>query len=311
MVRNSESDTLAEVLAGLRSSPKRLPSRLLYDVRGAALFEQICAVDDYYLARAETTLLRDHRSMIADAIGPDARIIEPGSGAGQKTRLLLDALVRPSSYVPIDISAEQLVRTAAALRREFPALEVDPVCDDFTTAIVPPPRRPTGRTAIFFPGSTIGNFEPVDAVRLLARFAAIAGDGGMLLLGADSNTDADSLIRAYDDAEGVTAAFDLNVLAHLNRSLDARFDLAAFRHRAVWNRMTSRIEMWLVSRRRQTIAIADHAIAFERNEILVTEHCYKYPAPVLEVLLTQARWSVRQVITDPDGRMRLWLATRP
>ncbi|HWU91206.1 MAG TPA: L-histidine N(alpha)-methyltransferase [Kofleriaceae bacterium] len=300
-----------DVIAGLRAPRKHLPCRLLYDARGAELFEQICTLGEYYPTRAETALLCEHLPAIADLIGPGARIIEPGSGAGQKTRLLLSALARPASYVPIDVSAEQLAVNAAALRVEFPGLEVHPVCGDYTAAIDVPDAAPAdGRTAIFFPGSTIGNFEPDDACRFLARFAAIAGPGGALVLGADGNHDAESLLQAYDDAAGVTAAFDLNVLAHLNRSHAASFDLGAFMHRAVWDAARSRVEMHLVSRRRQRVRVAGHELRFERGEVIVTEHCYKHSEAALSSLLQRAGWSVRRVLADPDGRMRLWLAER-
>ena len=303
---------LDDVLAGLRAPCKHLPCRLLYDARGAELFDQICTLDEYYPTRAETALLREHLPAAADLIGPHARIIEPGSGAGQKTRMLLSALARPASYVPIDVCAEQLETTAAALRVEFPGLEVHPVCSDYAAALDVPgaAAAPAGRTAIFFPGSTIGNFEPDDARRFLARFAAIAGPGGVLVLGADGNHDPGSLLRAYDDAAGVTAAFDLNVLRHLNCSHGAGFDLGGFMHRAVWNAPRSRIEMHLVSRRRQHASVAGHEILFERGEVIVTEHCYKHSEAALSSLLDRAGWSVRRVFADPEGRMRLWLAER-
>ena len=309
--RTVEPSSIDDVLEGLRAPCKRLPCRLLYDARGAELFDQICTLDEYYPTRAEVALLRAHLPAIAHLIGPRARIIEPGSGAGQKTRMLLSALARPASYVPIDVSAEQLAINAAALRVEFPDLEVHPVCGDYTAALdVPDAAAADGRTAIFFPGSTIGNFEPEDARRFLARFAAIAGPGGVLVLGADSNHDTGSLLRAYDDAAGVTAAFDLNVLLHLNHSHGATFDLGAFVHRAVWDAARSRIEMHLVSRRRQRVDVAGHEILFERGEVIVTEHCYKHSEAALSSLLDRAGWSVRRVFADPEGRMRLWLATR-
>jgi len=163
---------------------------------------------------------------------------------------------------------------------------------------------------VFFPGSTIGNLEPDDARRFLARFAELAGRGGVLVLGADSNTDTEALLRAYDDRHGVTAAFDLNVLAHLNRSRAATFDLSAFLHRAVWNAARSRVEMHLVSRRRQVVEVDGEAIALDRGEAIVTEHCYKHAPEALAALLAAAGWRVRQVFADPDGRMRLWLAER-
>lgn len=297
-----------DVVAGLRAPRKSLPCRLLYDARGAELFEQICTLPEYYPTRAEKALLRAHLPAVAAAVGPGARIIEPGSGAGEKTRMLLTALARPAVYVPIDVSAEQLAANADALRAEFPRLAVHPVCGDYTQAIDVPDADTAGRTLVFFPGSTIGNFEPDEARRFLARFAALAGPRGQLLLGADSNADPASLVPAYDDAAGVTAAFDLNILAHLNHSHAATFDLGAFTHRAVWDAARSRIEMHLVSTRAQRVEVAGHPIAFAAGEPIVTEHCYKHPAPVLAGLLAEAGWTVREVFTEAAGRMRLWLA---
>lgn len=297
-----------DVVAGLLAPRKILPCRLLYDARGAELFEQICMLPEYYPTRVEKALLRAHLPAVAAAVGPGARIIEPGSGAGEKTRMLLTALERPAVYVPIDVSAAQLAANADALRAEFPRLAVHPVCGDYTQAIDVPDADTAGRTLVFFPGSTIGNFEPDEARRFLARFAALAGPRGQLLLGADSNTDPASLVPAYDDAAGVTAAFDLNILAHLNRSHAATFDVGGFTHRAVWEAARSRIEMHLVSTRAQHVEVAGHLIAFAAGEPIVTEHCYKHPAPVLAGLLAEAGWTVREVFTEAAGRMRLWLA---
>ena len=300
-----------DVIAGLRAPHKHLPCKLLYDARGAELFEQICTLDEYYPYRSEIALLDRHLPAIAQAIGSAARVIEPGSGAGRKTRMLLAALDRPASYVPIDVSAEQLAATARALADAYPGLEVAPVTADYTRPLaLPPPAPGTGRTAVFFPGSTIGNFEPDDARGFLTRMAELAGPGAALVLGADSNIDPEQLLRAYDDAQGVTAAFDLNVLAHLNRSHGATFDLSAFLHRAVWNAQRSRIEMHLVSRRRQVVEVAGEPIRFERGEAIVTEHCYKHPPEALAALLASAGWRASRTFADPEGRMRLWLAER-
>jgi L-histidine Nalpha-methyltransferase len=299
-----------DVIAGLRAPHKHLSCKLLYDARGAELFEQICTLDEYYPYRSELALLDAHLPAIAAAVGPSARVIEPGSGAGQKTRMLLAALDQPAIYVPIDVSAEQLASTARDLRDQFPGLEVIPIAADYTAAIELPPARHAGRTLVFFPGSTIGNFELEDAHQFLARFAALAGPGAAIVLGTDSNRDADELLRAYDDAQGVTAAFDLNVLAHLNHSHAATFDLGAFMHRAVWDASRSRIEMHLVSRRRQSVQVAGETIRLERGEAIVTEHCYKHPPEVLAALVEGAGWRIRQVFPDPRGRMRLWLAER-
>jgi L-histidine N-alpha-methyltransferase len=306
--RYSEDD---DVLVGLRAPRKHLPCRLLYDAAGAELFEQICTLDDYYPTRSELALLEEHLPAIAAAVGPGARVIEPGSGAGIKTRMLLRALEAPVGYLPIDISREQLDANAVALRAEFPGLEVQPVCADYTDPLeLPAPARAAARTVAFFPGSTIGNFEPDAAHAFLARLRELAGPGGMLLLGADSNTDRSSLERAYDDREGVTAAFDRNVLAHVNRTHAATFELDAFAHRAVWNAARSRIEMHLVSLRRQTVRIGGEPIHFERGEPIVTEHCYKHPRPVLAAMLSAAGWRILRTDADPRARMHLWLAER-
>ena len=299
-----------DVLAGLRAPTRRLPCRLLYDQRGAELFEQICTLAEYYPTRNELALLERHLPAIARAIGPNARVIEPGSGAGHKTRMLLAALERPVGYVPIDVSGEQLEANARALRGEFPGVAVDPVLGDYTAALaLPPPPPGTARTVAFFPGATLGNFEPEDARRFLAMLRAVAGAGGALLLGTDSNQDVESLLRAYDDGEGVTAAFDLNVLAHVNRSHGATFERERFAHRAVWLASRSRIEMHLVSRCRQTVRVAGETFLFARGEAIVTEHCYKHPPAAIAAMLAAAGWRVADVMADPDDRMRLWLAT--
>lgn len=300
-----------DVLAGLRARAKHLPCRLLYDARGAELFEQICTVEDYYLTRSELALLETHLPALADEIGPRARVIEPGSGAGVKTRMLLGALDAPASYVPIDVSLAQLEDTARTLRDQFAGLDVQPVNADYTRPFaLPRARAPYDRMLVFFPGSTIGNFEPDEARRFLARLGELAGARALLLLGADSNTDPASLVRAYDDREGITAAFDRNVLAHVNHAYGARFDLDAFEHRAVWNAACSRIEMHLVSRVQQTVLVGGEPIDFAAGEPIVTEHCYKHRPELLAELLAGAGWTVRTVHADEAGRMRLWLAGR-
>ncbi|HUQ05096.1 MAG TPA: L-histidine N(alpha)-methyltransferase [Kofleriaceae bacterium] len=300
-----------DVLRGLLSPRKHLPCRLLYDARGAELFEQICTLDEYYPTRTELALLGQHLPAYAESIGAHARVVEPGSGAGVKTRMLLRALDRPTGYVPIDISREQLDENAVALRAEFPGLDVQPVCGDYTSDLaLPRPATQPARTVAFFPGSTIGNFEPDQARAFLVRLAGLVGRDGVLVLGADANNDRASLVHAYDDGLGVTAAFDKNVLAHVNRTHAATFDLDAFTHRAVWDASHHRIEMHLVSIRAQTVRVGGLPIRLERGESIVTEHCYKHPRAAMAAMLAETGWRLRRVDADDRDRMHLWLATR-
>lgn len=300
-----------DVHAGLLATPKTLPCRLLWDTRGAELFAQICTVDEYYLTRSELGILHEHLPAIAAAVGPGARVIEPGSGVAHKTRLLLDALEQPASYVPIELEAAQLAASTTVLRAAYPELDIEPLCADYTRRFdLPAPRRPVGRSLVFFPGSTIGNFELAEAEAFLTRFAAQLEGGAMLVLGADSNGDAAALVRAYDDAKGVTAEFDRNVLVHLNRVYGSDFDETAFVHRAVWDADRCRIEMHLLSTRDQRVRIGDRTVAFRRDEPIVTEHCYKYPPAVLASLLTRSGWRVENVYPDARGWMRLWVCAR-
>ena len=297
-----------DVLAGLRAPRKQLPCRLLYADDGAALFERICTLDAYYPTRTELALLDDHLPQIAQHVGPAARVIEPGSGDGRKTRKLLRALVSPSSYVPIDIAHDQLHRMAQQLRAELPGIEIEPVTADYSEPFeLPVPQHAFRRTLVFFPGSTIGNFEPSAARRFLAQLAALAGRDRMLLLGADATRDPAVLLRAYDDEHGVTAAFNKNALAHLNRSRGATFDLDGFDHRATWNAEASRVEMHLVSQRRQTVTVSGQRIVFGAGEPIVTEHCYKHTPAAMHALLTMSGWRPRQVFTATAFPFRLWL----
>lgn len=311
MVALAQQVIADDVIAGLRAPIKRLPCRLLYDARGAELFEQITFTEDYYLTRAELALLEQRLPDVAARVGAHARVIEPGSGAGRKTRLLLDALDRPASYVPIDVAEDQLADTARTLSEAYPGLEVQPLLGDYTRPLtLPASTRPHGKTLVFFPGSTIGNFEPADAHRFLSQLGQLAGPGAMIAVGADANADRAQLLRAYDDSDGVTAAFDLNLLAHVNRTHGADFALDGFMHRAIWNAARSRVEMHLVSRRDQVVTVAGERFRFARGEAIVTEHCYKHAPAALERILAGAGWNVVQTFADAEARMRLWLAAR-
>jgi len=297
-----------DVLAGLLADPKRLPCRLLYDKPGAELFDQITLTDDYYPTRVELRLLDDCLPQVASDIGVAARVIEPGSGAGIKTKRLLRALDQPASYIGIDVSRDVLEYTARVLRAEHPALDVHTIAGDFTRPFtLPAPRRPIGRTLVFFPGSTIGNFEPHEAIAFLSGLQRTAGANSRLLLGADGTREPAILERAYNDYEGVTEEFNKNVLAHLNRTRGTSFDVSAFEHRAVWCERYSRIEMRLISTRDQQVVLDGNVIDFAVGEHLITEYSYKHTLPAMRGILRGAGWQVREVFTGKEQPMRLWL----
>lgn len=288
-----------DVLQGLQRSPKRLAPMYLYDERGSHLFDRICELPEYYLTRAETRILDSRGEEISGCIGAQALLVEFGSGASHKTRLVLDRLQQPSAYVPVDISRSHLLAAARSICASYPDLEVLPVCADFTQPFtLPRPAHAAARTVVFFPGSTIGNFEPRAAQQLLQLMRRVAGPHGGLLIGVDLTRDAAILGRAYDDAAGVTAAFNINVLQRLNSEFGANFDAHFFRHAAVWSHEHSRIEMHLVSQRRQTVRLAGETIAFAAGEALVTEHCHKYTRAGFEALARPAGWTGRQMWQD-------------
>lgn len=291
-----------EVLAGLRGTPKRLSSAYLYDRRGSQLFEAICELPEYYLTRTETAILARHAAEMAACIGEQALLLEPGSGSSRKTRLLLDALPDLAAYVPVDISRSHLLEAARAVQAAYPRLEVLPVCADFTQGFtLPPARRSPSRVVVFFPGSTLGNFDAPEAIRLLGLMHRAAGAGGGLLIGIDLAKDQGVLERAYNDAAGVTAAFNMNLLLRLNRELAADFDPGCFRHEAVWVPEASRIEMHLVSVCAQAVHIAGERVEFAAGERLVTEHCHKYTAESFASQARAAGWAPRCSWTDPSG----------
>jgi len=282
---------VADVLKGLRDSPKRISPMYFYDALGSELFDRICELKEYYPTRTELRILEQHGNDIARSIGDDALLVEFGSGSSMKTRLLLDRLPSLAAYVPVDISRSHLMNAAQSISASYPHLEVMPVCADFTRPfLLPTPRKAVSRIVVFFPGSTIGNFDPAAALNLLRVMRRVAGSSGGLVVGTDLVKDVDVLVRAYDDAEGVTAAFNLNVLRRFNSEMGANFDLDAFRHRAVWNEEASRIEMHLVSQRQQTVVLAGETLDFEANEAIVTEHCHKYTVPGFARQAARAGW---------------------
>lgn len=267
----------ADVLRGLRERPKRIASKYFYDARGSELFDLICEQPEYYLTRAEVALLTQHAPDIAAQLGPRVRLVEYGCGSAAKTRLLLQQLQAPVAYVPIELSDAALAASSTALAREFPGLEVQPLCADFTQPLVlPVPPQPPQRTVIYFPGSTIGNFVVPEAVRLMWHMRLEAGARGAALIGIDLRKDAERIERAYNDAAGITAAFTLNLLTRLNRDLGADFDLDGFAHRARYNPMAGRIETHLMSRRHQSVGIGGVRIDFTAGEAVLVEYSYKY-----------------------------------
>jgi dimethylhistidine N-methyltransferase len=291
---------LDDVLRGLRGTPKTLPPKLFYDEVGAELFERISTLPEYYLTRAELTILRARAGEIAALAGRRAALVEYGSGAGLKVRLLLDALAEPAAYVPIDISREQLARVSAELAAEYPGVTVLPVCADYTTPIDLPPLPPDARHLAFFPGSTIGNFHPTEAAAFLRRVRRTVGVGGALVLGVDRRKDASVLDAAYDDAAGVTAAFNRNLLVRLNRELEAGFDVSLFAHHAYFNAEASRVEMHLVSLAAQAVRIAGETFTFAAGESIWTESSYKYDRERLEQLVTSAGFRLTRLWTDEN-----------
>jgi L-histidine N-alpha-methyltransferase len=306
LARGAPAALVDDVLRGLTAIPKTLPAKLFYDAAGAELFERICELDEYYLTRAELSILRARAGEIAAIAGEECVLIEYGSGAGIKIRLLLDALVRPAAYVPIDISREQLGRVSASIQREYLRLRVQPLCADYTRPVQIPPLAGDGRRVAFFPGSTIGNFHPAEAAAFLRRIRRTIGYAGALVLGVDRRKEASVLHAAYDDPAGVTAEFNLNVLRRINRELGADFDLRQFRHRAVFDDAASRIEMHLESTRAQTVTIAGRSIAFERGETIWTESSYKYDEARLSALASAAGFRIERLWTDANTQF--WVA---
>jgi dimethylhistidine N-methyltransferase len=292
-------DFRADVLSGLQKSVKTLSPKYFYDDRGAQLFEEICEVPEYYPTRTEMSILRENGDRMATSLGAKCMLVEFGSGASVKVRILLDQLENPAAYVPIDVAKTQLIETATELARDYPRLDVLPVCADYMGDLeLPAPKRHPERTAGFFPGSTIGNLEPDEANRFLRRVAGLCGEGGGLLVGVDLKKDRAILEPAYNDSRGVTAAFNLNILERINRDLGADFDLDSFRHLAVYNEHAGRIEMQLISRRKQTVRVGEAEIYFADGEVITTEHSYKYSREEFRHAAERAGFTVEQVWTD-------------
>jgi dimethylhistidine N-methyltransferase len=289
-----------DVVAGLTAAPKRLSPKYFYDSVGSALFERITELPEYYPTRTEIGILNEHAGDIAALIPPGAALIEFGSGSSTKTRIILSAAANLGAYVPVDISAQFLQQHAAELRREYPDFHVLPVAADFTQPFeLPAAARAMPRVG-FFPGSTIGNFEPHEAAAFLRHAASILGPGATFIVGVDLVKDTQVLQRAYNDSQGVTAKFNLNLLARINRELGAKLNLACFEHHAFFNRERSRIEMHLASLKRQRLRVCGECIDFRAGETIHTESSYKYSVESFGALARGAGWTPVAVWTDPD-----------
>ena len=288
----------SDVLSGLSAPRKWLAPKYFYDERGSQLFEAITELKEYYPTRCELAILREHKAEIAGVFGPKTALVEFGTGSTRKVRILLEAARTVEAYVPVDISAEMLRQEARQLQHDWPRLRVLPVAADFTQPFRLPSAIVGLARAGFFPGSTIGNFEPQDAAAFLRHAGRMLGTRATLVVGVDLVKDANILNTAYDDAAGVTAQFNLNLLTRINRELLADFDVDAFSHRAFYNSERRRIEMHLVSGRRQTVNIAGHLIEFAANETIHTESSYKYTIESFGLLAQSAGWTPIRAWTD-------------
>ncbi|EXJ15035.1 L-histidine N(alpha)-methyltransferase [Imhoffiella purpurea] len=295
------ADVRAEVLEGLSRPQKRLPPKLFYDRRGSQLFDAITELPEYYPTRTEIGILSERGAEIAELLGRHKVLIELGSGSSLKIQTLLAAL-QPQVYVPVDISREHLLASAQTLAARFTWLHIRAACADYSAPFTLPLESHWSNLTAFFPGSSIGNFDPQDALRFLQRVAQMLGQGGRLLIGVDLRKQPELLHAAYNDAQGVTADFNLNLLVRINRELDADFDLDAFEHRAFFNADKSRVEMHLISLRDQKVHVGGQGFSFARGESIHTECSYKYGIQDFHALAADAGFRPERVWTDSDQR---------
>ena len=288
-----------DVLVGLSQSHKSLPCRWLYDERGSELFEQITQLEEYYPTRVETGILRSNAAEIAGFVGKGATLIEYGAGAGIKTEILIAALEAPRLYVPVDISGDFLDHAVISLRHRFPNIGIWPIVADFTEDFEIPAGIPVKARSAFFPGSTIGNLDHADTVSFLRRVRRHVGPKGTAVIGADLTKDVKVLRAAYNDREGVTAEFNLNLLARINRELDGDFRLDRFVHEARWNGANSAIEMHLVSTQAQSAVVDGQSFDFAAGESIHTETSRKYGIKTLSAIVESAGWYIEEMWTDP------------
>lgn len=288
-----------ELILGLKNSKKYIPAKFFYDEIGSNLFDKITITPEYYPTRTEKSILIEQAEDIANTIGEGCTLIEPGSGSSEKVRLLLGRLL-PSCYVPMDISRDYLYKVSQQLAVEYPALQVDAVCSDYTAEMVIPNSIPKNKRVAFYPGSTIGNFDPEDARNFLSKIRKLVGDDGGLLIGVDLEKDKHILDAAYNDADGYTEAFNLNILNNVNSHLGTEIDSSLFTHCAHYNQEMSRIEMHLVSTTSQKLSVADIQLEFLEGEKIHTENSYKYTVASFQKLALAAGFNAAKVWTDDD-----------
>lgn len=288
-------------MEGLGKAPREISSKYFYDQHGSELFDQICQLDEYYVTRTEMAIMDQFIDEIAHELGKDVMLVEYGSGSSTKTRKLLRHLPALAAYVPIDISSAHLMQTSDDLIALFPEIEILPVIADFTTSFpLPESQKKAARAVVYFPGSTIGNFPPEDAQKMLSQFSELAGETGGLLIGIDLQKDIATLEAAYNDAQGVTAAFNMNLLKRINRELGANFDLDGFEHRAIYCENEGRIEMRLICRKDQTVSISDQVFEFQVGEHITTEFSHKYTIEGFAKLAAQAGFVLKHQWCDPQ-----------
>ena len=298
---NKETQILDEVLSGLSRTVKELPSKLFYDERGSKLFEQITELDEYYPTRTEMQIMEDNITEIGGLLGEGTVLVELGSGSSRKIRLLLDNIPGLAAYIPVDISEKHLLKSAAELSDDYPDLEIKPLVADYTRILtLPEINKPYDHISAFYPGSTIGNFKPEDARYFLRRISRLIGRNGGMIIGVDMKKDKKILEAAYNDKNGVTAEFNLNILNHINNETESDFITDNFKHRAFYNSDKGRIEMHLVSKADQLVHINGSVIELKKDDDILTEYSYKYTPGEFENLISDF-FEVRNIWTDRDS----------
>ncbi len=306
-----QDDELAEITGGLSLSPKMISPKYFYDERGSGLFERICELPEYYLTRTEIGIMQSCLDEISERIGPRARVIEYGIGSGLKTRILLENLDEPVAFIPIDISPEHLAESCRDLAQRFPDIEILPVAADFTRPVpIPDTRKASARNLVYFPGSTIGNFEPEAALGLLRVMHQEAGPGGALLIGVDLKKDPELIELAYNDSQGLTAQFNLNMLRHLNRAFGSDFDLEGYRHNAVYDEQSGRVEIRLISLEDQQVTLGEHRFSLANGEKIITEYCHKFRLEDFHELASKAGFRHVDSWTDSNHWFSIQLHER-